>query len=344
MKRPRALSRFVLIGLGICAMLASVGAPAANRTEDALSLVPPESVSVAVVRFNEFRSSPLAARFFADADHVTVDGDAERFLAEAKLSPKEDVDTAVLASAPRSGAAEATVLALFEGRFDPDRLAKAAAARGAVRKNTDAGPYYLLTGDRDSARADCDRPGAVAFVSKHLVIAGTEPAVAGALASAASGGTSFTTGGGLGRELHRIHRESSAWALIDLARFPFGKREGAHGQPETRRGDGPAAAILGAMRTVTLFAFEATARGDSLELSATGVSNDEESRQLLEDSIRGILAMWRLGVQDKSPELVPVLRSFKVKRDNEGVTVAGTLSADLVRTLTEAAREKGERH
>ncbi|HSS44671.1 MAG TPA: hypothetical protein VLO07_04950 [Thermoanaerobaculia bacterium] len=342
MNRLRALPRSVLIGAGICAALAAVGLAAA-RTEDALSLVPADAASVAVVHFNEFRSSPLAARLFADADHVTVDGDAARFLAEARLSPEEDVDTAVIAATPRLGAGEASVLALFEGRFDPDRLAQAAEARGAVRKTTPAGPYYLLAEKKDSPKADCERPGAVAFVSRHLVIAGTESAVTAALVSAASGGTSFLTGAGLGRELHRIDRGSSAWALIDLARHPFGRKGGAGESAHAQTGEGPATALLGAMKSVSLFAFEATARGEALELSATGLSNDEETRQLLEDSIRGVLAMWRLGVQEKSPELVPVLRSFKVRRDGEGVTVAGTLSGDLLRTLTEAARTKGER-
>ncbi|MGH9317344.1 MAG: hypothetical protein ACRD1P_09570, partial [Thermoanaerobaculia bacterium] len=73
MNRSRTLSRSVLAGAGVCAALAAAAGLAATRTEDALSLVPPDAASVAVVRFNEFRSSPLAARLFADADHVTVD-------------------------------------------------------------------------------------------------------------------------------------------------------------------------------------------------------------------------------------------------------------------------------
>lgn len=330
------------VSLVILSTFLTAAAPAATRTEDVLSLVPADAASVAVVRFNELRSSPLAARLFSEADHVTVGGDAARFLAEARLSPKEDVDTAAFAATPRSGAAEASVLALFEGRFDPDRLSAAAETRGAVRKSTPAGAYYLLPEKKDSAEGDCERPGAVAFVSRHLVIAGTESAVAGALASAAAGGTSFAGGTGLGRELHRIDRGSSAWALIDLARHPFGRVESGRTYADRENGGGPATALLGAMKSVSFFAFEATARGDALELSATGLSNDEETRQLLEDSIRGVLAMWRLAAQEKSPELVPVLRSFKVHSDSEGVTVAGTLPGSVLRTLTERARVKSE--
>jgi hypothetical protein len=335
--RSSAVSRSRLVILA--AFLPAV-ALAATRTEDALSLVPADAVSVAVIRFNELRSTPLAARLFADADHVTVNGDAARFLAEARLSPKEDMDTAVIAATPGSGTGESSVLALFEGRFDPDRLAQAAETRGAVRKTTPAGDYYLLVEKKTSGEAECERRGAVAFVSRHLVIAGTESAVTEALASAAAGGTSFVSGAGLGRELRRVDRESSAWALIDLAHCPFGERSG-RAQIDTEKGEGPVRALLGAMKSVSLFAFEARARGDALELSATGLSNDEETRQLLEDSVRGVLAMWRLGAQEKSPELVSVLRAFKVRRDGEGVTVAGTLPGSVLRSLGEGARAKG---
>jgi hypothetical protein len=333
----RTVSR---ISLGSLSALLASTALAAARTEDALSLVPADAASVAVVRLNELRSSPLAARIFADADHVTVDGDAGRFLAQARLSPKDDVDTVVIAATPGSGAEETSVLTLFEGRFDPDRLSAAAEARGAVRKTTPSGDYYLIAEKKCSEEAGGARPGAVAFVSRHLVMAGTESAVTDALASAAAGGTRFSTGAGLGRELHRIDRESSVWALIDLTRHPFGKTRNGHVETEGDRG--PALALLGAMKSVSLFAFEASARADALELSASGLSSDGETRQLLEDSVRGVLAMWRLAAQEKSPELVSVLRSFKVRSDGEGVTVAGTLPGSVLRALTEGAQAKSE--
>ena len=61
------------------------------------------------------------------------------------------------------------------------------------------------------------------------------------------------------------------------------------------------------MKSVTLFVFHATTRGESVELSATGLSADAETRGLLEDALKGVVAMWRLAVHEKSPELVPIL-------------------------------------
>jgi hypothetical protein len=97
---------------------------------------------------------------------------------------------------------------------------------------------------------------------------------------------------------------------------------------------------MGVMKSVSLVAFQARANGDALELSATGVTNDAETRQLLEDSLRGLMAMWRLAVQEKSPEMVTMIRRFTVSKDGEGVSVRGTLPAAFLRSIADKAERK----
>jgi hypothetical protein len=53
---------------------------------------------------------------------------------------------------------------------------------------------------------------------------------------------------------------------------------------------------------------------------------------LLEDTLRGALSAMRLAVQDKSPELVSTLRRFTVSRNDDSVTVSGTVPAETFRT------------
>lgn len=324
---------FALATLATLLPVSAFGA-AARRSDDALSLVPPDAASVAVVRVNELRSSPLASRLFSDADHMTVDGEAARFLSEAHLRLREDVDTVVVAGLPPSAAGGATGLALFEGRFDPAGLSVAVQARGAVHKKAAAGDYFLLSESESARRGG---PSAIAFVSSHLIVAGSEPAIAGALASREAGGTAFSSGSGLGRYLNRVDPGSSVWALVDVMRYPAVQRD-LQRKSEHGGASEQSAALLSAMKSVSLFAFEASAHADSLDMSATGLSADEDTRALLEDSLRGVLAMWRLAVQEKSPELVSVLRQFKVRRDGEGVTVSGTLPGNVLRTLSEKKR------
>ena len=323
--------------------LALVSTPlAAGHTDDALALVPPDAASVGVVRLADLRTSPLAAKLFADMDRVTTDGEAARLLEETRLNPKEDVDLVVAAGSPKGpDGGKGAGLVIFEGRFDAARLTAAAEARGAERRSTPNGDYFLL--HDKGGRGD----GAVAFVSDHLIVAGTESYVIQALATRAAGGSRFASGSGLGRHLSRIDSGATAWALVDMTRFPLRQREG-HGvhvrgtvnsQPVnvdvTQHGDEAPIALLSAMKSVSLVSLQATAKGDSLTLAATGLSDDADTRELLEDAVRGVLAAWRIHAQDANPDMVPVLRKFKVVRDKDGVSISGTLPGAAIRAIAE---------
>jgi len=338
MKRSRFGVSTRLLALATIVTAAGFAAPASafagtRASDDALSLVPADAASIAVIRFNELRSNPLASRLFSDADHVGGNGDAARFMEEANLKPRQDVDTAVVVGLIPGGSGDSPVLALFEGRFDPERLSAAALTRGATRMSTPAGDYFLLPEKNSSNHGR----GAVAFASTHLVIGGSEPAVASALASRSAGGTAFLSGAGLGRQLSRVDRGSSVWALVDVTQYPKvqnGFNRGGTAHPGSDAGQ----ALFGAMKSVTFFSFQATVRSDDLALVATGVSPDAETLQLLEDSLKGVVAMWRLAVQEKQPDLVTVLRRFKIDSSGDAVTVSGTLPGSVVRSLAEKRR------
>lgn len=329
--RPRLPLALAAVALGaLAAPLAAAG-----RSAGDLSLVPADSSTVAVVRLSDLRESPLASKIFADADRMTTDGDAARFLEDAQLNPKKDVDVVVIAAKATSGRT-GSALVMFEGRFDPDRLAAAAVGRGAVRRTTPTGDYYLI----QKHHGDNGQPAAVAFVGPSQVIAGTETVVAQALADRQSGGTGFASGAGLGRELKRVDQGATMWVLVDVNRYPSFARRSARVEASGEGNPEPAQAILGAMKSVSLIAVQAKTSGDSLEFSATGLSSDAETRELLEDSLRGLMAMWRLAAQEKSPELVSVLRKFNVSSDGDSVSIRGTVPGSLLRTFAAHAKHK----
>ena len=323
MTKDRLPLRLTLLALA--AALIALPAPASRLNDDPLSLVPADAAAVGFVRWNELRASSFGARLFSETDHVTVDGDAARFIAEARLNPKEDVDVIVVAGSPGSGEGSATGLVLFQGRFDSDRLSAALAKRGGVRKSATGGDYFLLP---ESGSDRHGRPGAVAFASAHLVIAGDEASVVAALARRGAGGADFASRAALGREFSRISPGASAWALVDVKRFPAAQKADVSAS-------GQAGELIGAMKAVTVVALQAAVKGDALDVSAAGVTDNDETRQLLEDSIRGVLAMWRLAVQEKSPDAVAMLRRFKVGTDGQAVTIKGTLTGDYLRSLAD---------
>lgn len=327
MNRFRIPLRFALAGLLAAASAAEL--LAVRRTEDPLALVPAGAATVGVIHWNELRNSPLGPRVFTALDEISADGDAARFLQETGLTPREDVDTVIVAMSPGAKAGDSEDgLVLFEGRFDVNKLGSALAARGASLQGSAGGDaYYRL------AHKGGGSEGAVALVNRGLIVAGSEPAVLAALARKENGGSGgLTSGTGLGRSLGRIDSRASAWALVDVTRFPSirGRHtDGDGAQPN----DEPSRAIVGAMKSVSLIALQATVRGDAVELAATGVTADAENRDLLEDSLRGVLAMWRLAVQEKSPELVSVIRRFQIDNDGDAVSIRGTLPASFLRSL-----------
>ena len=335
MTSPKIASRLAAAVALLAAVAASPLLAAGRSTDEALSLVPSDASTVALVRLSELRSSPISARLFQDMDHISADGDAARFMAEARLDPRTDVDTVVVAALSSAGPTEGA-LAIFEGRFDPKRLASAAVEQGATLVTGVGGDYYLLP---EKGSSSARGRGAAAFLSTHLVVAGSESAVAQALVARSSGGTGFVRGAGIGGQLSRVNQASSAWVLVDVTKYPGVQKE-ANRERRHTEGSETANALFGAMKGVTFFTFQATVKTDSMDLAASGVARDADTRQLLEDSLRGVIAMWRLAVQDKQPDLVPVLRRFQVGSDGDAVTISGNLPASALKTLTERPQKE----
>ena len=292
--------------------------PMALAKGDAMSLVPNDAVSVGVVKLAELRSSPLSGALFQQTAHATMDADAAAFLQDAGLQPTKDVDVVVFSTSPRTAlGSEADVLVAVDGRFNVERLTSALLSRGAVKK----GAYLFLPDKHES-----NHQGVVAFPDAHLALIGSESAVQEALASRASGGTSFFTASGLGRDLVRVDPKATAWVLIDVTRA-----QRIVGAPKMKTDSAPGMAISSALKSVSTVALWATDTGDSIKLGAFGLAHDAETLGLLEDTLRGALSAMRLAVQDKSPELVSTLRRFSVSRSDDSVTVSGSVPAETFR-------------
>jgi hypothetical protein len=306
------------------AILALALAPAVFAKTDAMSLIPNDSVSVGVVRLADMRSSPLSAALFAQTAHITNDGDSAKFLSESGLQPTKDVDVVIFATSPRTNlGSEADFLIAADGRFNVDRLTSALVARGAVKKSSAHGTYFLMP-EKDAGNG---HRGVVAFPDSSLALIGSEAAVIEALASRAAGGTSFATSSGLGRDMARVDPHATAFVLVDVPRA-----QRITGAPKMGGSSAQSQALGTALKNVSTVAIWATDTGDSLKLSALGLSTDAETLGLVEDTLRGALSAMRLAVQDKSPELVSLLRKFTVTRTDNSVSISGSVPAETFRT------------
>src|SRR5688572_22559192 len=317
------MNRMPLFRLVVALVAVAALALPAMAKDDALSLVPANAVTVGMVKLADMRTSPLSSLLFEHTDKMSSDGEAEKFLSETGLSPTKDVDVLVVATSPRTNlGSEADVVVIAEGRFNAERLTAALVARGAVKKAN-----YLLLPENDDKHGD--ENGAVAFPSASIVVAGNERAVIAALAARTSGGTGFRVRGSLGQDLARLDRNATAWALVDVARAARLTKGG-----NIHTGKGPSGeALQAAIRTVSTVGVWAKDKGNALELGAFGLSNDAETLQLLEDTIRGGLSALRLAAREKAPEMVTVLRSFDVSTKKDAVLIEGSIPASSLREM-----------
>lgn len=288
---------------------------------DALSLIPNDAVTVGVVRLADLRHSTLSATLFKQTDAVSSHGDAQKFLEDAGLQPSKDIDVLVVTTSPKTNlGGEADLLVAADGRFNVDLLGAALLKRGAVKKNG----YYVLPKET----TEHGQAGVVAFPDSHLALIGSESAVSEALTSRANGGTTFFASSGLGRDVSRIDTRASAWAIVDVARASHLAKS-----PHVPSKTSQAEALSSAIKNLSTVALWATDSGDGLKLGAFGVAHDADTLQLIEDTLRGMLAAMRLAVQDKNPEMVGVLRKFDVTHTADTVQILGTVPAETLKSF-----------
>ncbi|HEX7192414.1 MAG TPA: hypothetical protein VF381_12675 [Thermoanaerobaculia bacterium] len=288
---------------------------------DALSLIPNDAVTVGVVKLADLRHSALSATLFKQTDAVSSNGDAEKFLEDAGLQPSKDIDVLVVSTSPKTNLGdEADLLVAADGRFNVDRLSAALTKRGAVKKNG----YFILPKEAN----DHGKQGAVAFPDSSLVLMGTEGAVTEALANRANGGTTFFAASGLGRDTARIDSHAAAWAIVDVPRAAR-----LTNSPHVPSKNAQAEALSSAIKNLSTVALWATDGGDALKLGAFGITHDTETLQLIEDTLRGMLAAMRLAVQDKSPDMVNVLRKFDVTHTSDTVQIVGSVPAETLKSF-----------
>jgi hypothetical protein len=285
-------------------------------------------VAVGSVNLAALRTSPLSGRIFDETDEMTCDGDASRFLEDAGLDPAKDVDVVTVAVRPRSEMKEGDVLVVAQGRFDSQRIIAALVTRGATVVGTTNGAYYLLP----NGEADHDGDtGAIAFVGDGQAVIGNENAVKGALNAVARGGAGFpdTT---LGMQMKRIDPAAQAWMVVDVERMS---------RLASEHENGDASNIFAAMKRMSYAGLWTTDTGTALKIGGVALSDDAETRELLEDAIRGALASARLAAQDKDPELVKILRQATVVRDGDGVTFDASIPADFLERMRNDVSEGG---
>ena len=333
---PRFARGLALLALAIMATAASAKTP---LTE----IIPSDTGALFCADVFRLKSSPLADRVIGSGSHITADRDFDQLMNDMGLTLRRDIDKIVIAVVPAADhAAPSGILVGADGRFDPSKINRALGSRGATAVAVPGGTIYRVPQDRSGHPASTAGPDPasspksdpdlfVAIPSSSRLLFGTESELTRALSSTLSD-SPLSSGRGIGKLAGMAKTSAAAWFVVDTSQFISSSADKKNHPEASGRQDAAANAIR-SLATVTGLSgsFEP---GRNVEVRLSARTDTDENADLVEDSIRGLLAIWRLAAVDRSPELVTALRKFKVDHTGTVVTLEGTvLSADLEKFL-----------
>jgi hypothetical protein len=159
--------------MGLGAALAVVLAATSGRAAEADKLIPADAEFVAAINVKQVLESDIIKKFALEQMKQTLQGnDAQKFLKDLGLDPLKDIDRVVIAGSGKDQT-DAKFLAIVHGKFDPEKLYKAAEAQ--TRK--DADKFSLIKDGKDvmfKYQPDNGNPVYGTVVDETTVVAGSD--------------------------------------------------------------------------------------------------------------------------------------------------------------------------
>jgi len=311
------------LGAALAVVLAL--APTARAAEPE-PLIPAESDSVLFVNVKQIIGSDIVKKYALEQLKQALQGnDAQKALGELGLDPLKDIDT-ITVGASGKDQTDMSYLAVVRGKFDPEKLNKAAEAQAKkdadhfTRVKEGAATMYKY-------QSDNGQPLYAAVLNDTTVLAGSDKKV---VAAALAGGTAKSAvSKDLSALVGRMDPKSSLWLVsvvkgkLDNVKLPAG-------------GPNPMLqAQLGNMETMTAVVNVTT----DVTLDITlGMKNadaaDEMGKAVKEglETVRGILPF----LAAQKPELKPLVeagKSLKSDVKDKAVVVTAKLPGTAIGAL-----------
>lgn len=158
------------------------------RAAEPDKLLPADSDSVLSVNIRQIIGSDIIKKYALEQIKQTLQGnDAQKFLSELGLDPLKDIDTVVVGASGKDQT-DMKVLVIVHGKFDPNKLFKAAEAQ--TKKDGDH--FSLIKDGKDvmfKYQPDNGNPMYGTVVNESTIVVGTEKKlVSAAVATADKGG------------------------------------------------------------------------------------------------------------------------------------------------------------
>jgi hypothetical protein len=310
---------------GLGAALAVVLAAPAARAAEVDKLIPADADTVVYVNVRQIIDSEIIKKFALEQMRQTLQGnEAQKFLKELGLDPLKDIDKVIIGASGKDQN-DMKALVIVRGKFDPDRLYKAAEAQ--TRKDADR--FSLIKDGADvmfKYQPDDGNPVYGTVVNDTTVVVGTDRKLVSAALAAATADKRPAVSRDLATLVGRMDDKASFWAVaivkgkLDNLRIP-----GAAGNQDIQ-------GQIGKMDNVTLVV--RVTKDVALDVTL-GMADDAAADELgktIEDGlqqIKGLLPFLAANEPRMKP-LVEVGRSLKSTTKGRSITISARMAGDAI--------------
>jgi len=318
--------------LGLAAAVALLAAPVA-RAAEVDRLLPADSEAVVVINFRQALDSEIVKKYaLGQLKDVLAGGDAQKVLKELGIDPLKDVDRVSVGLSgldPDTNFKDIKGLAVIRGKFDPQKLYKAAEAQ--TRK--DADHFSLIKDGQDvifKYQPDDGVPVYGTVVNNTTLVVGSDKKLVTAALAASGGDAKPALHKDLAAIINRVDDKTAVFACgltkDKLAKLPIPQGGGAPAGLKDQ---------LGKLDTITL-AIRVTA-DISLEVNF-GMADEKSADELgktVDDGLTQLkgLVPFLVANDPKAKPLADAAKSLKSGVKGKTVSISGTLPGDAIGKL-----------
>lgn len=322
MTRP---SRF---GLGAALAVVLAAGPTARAAEPD-KLLPADSEFVLSVNVKQILDSDIIKKYALEQLKQALQGnDAKKFLTDLGLDPLKDVDR-VVAGGSGKDASDSKGLIVIHGKFDPEKLFKAAEAH--TKKDPDH--FSLIKDGKDvmfKFQPDNGNPVYGTVVNETTVVLGSDKKMVTAALAADAAGKKPTLNKDLSTLIAKQDDKASLWMVgvvkgkLDNLKLPMGG-----GAPQNLKDQ------LGKLETVAAVVRVTTDIALDVTLGMKNTDAAEEMGKMVEDGLtqlKGIIPFLAAQNPQAKP-LVEVSKTLKSVVKDKNIVISAKMSASGIGDL-----------
>ena len=344
--RKYVLSGVILAAAAVAAglYLSHTGRSASAQTialdSDLVALLPADATTLVGVDVERLKRTTLY-RHIEDESQKQGNNHFDEFTAATGFDPRRDVQDLLMASwtAPGMPGADTQFVAVARGQFNVAAIGRELRAKKAKVESyrgfeVFSGPDEPSKHARKKPAAAPSDPGAFAFLNDKTVLAGTRPAVLGAIDRKISGGASLLDNTALLGRAQTISGASQVWAISQNPGDVVARALPKDGSAESTN----FARIFSSMQNST-FALDLM---NGLDLKAAGICKTPEDAKTLGDAARGFIAFGRLAASQKEPEMMTLLDGIHVEERNTELNITVQVAPAALEKLLEKTRSRAK--